>query len=53
MFEQDYIKFHYDKDTLSVKVFPPKGRIDTPVREAENQPFIIIRSIKIKSLFYV
>ena len=50
MFEQDYIQFHFDDDTFSIKVFPPKGEVDTPAREAEKSAFYYYKKYKHKKL---
>ena len=39
MFEQNYIQFSLDNHVFSIKVFPPKGKIDTPSMEAEKSAF--------------
>ena len=48
MFEQDYIKVYFDGNTFSMKVFPPKGKPDTPIREAEKSAFYYYKKYKNK-----
>ena len=50
MFVQDYIKFSYDNDTLSIKAFPLKGKIDTLVLEAEKSAFYFHKKYQDKKM---
>lgn len=50
MFEQDYIQFQFDNDIFSTKVFPPKGKIETPSKEAEKSAFYYYKKYRNKKI---
>ena len=50
MFEQDYIQFSIKDDVFSTKVFPPSGKIEKPVREAEKTAYYFYKKYKTKKL---
>ncbi|MDE0091825.1 MAG: hypothetical protein OXN83_00900 [Oligoflexia bacterium] len=50
MFIQNYIQFSLNKGNLSIKIFPPKGEIQSPAREAEKAAFYFYQKYKKKKI---
>lgn len=50
MFVQNYLRFSLDDNVFSIKVFPPKGKVESPSLEAEKSAYYFYKQYKTRKL---